>query len=97
MSLIDDLFGTGDDKRYDSSNYTAPVHATDERGNDITVSFGKEEKGRGGETLISDGHVTHDQFYRKDDYGHTVGHDHFMGDGSAAGRYGDRGTYTGDK
>ncbi len=102
MGFLDDLFGTDEKTKYDDGNYWGPIHATDEGGNDVTVSFGKSvDEGastdRSGETLICDGHVDASTFYERDDYGHSIGHDHFMSDGSPAGNYGDRGAYTGDR
>lgn len=93
MGLLDDIFGTGEDPRWDDSNYTAPVYGTDSNGNEVTASFGKGD--REGETLICDGYVDEETFNHKTGRYHD-GHDHFKGDGTPAGKYGDRGCYTGD-
>lgn len=90
MSSTDrDDWGTGEDPRWDK-NFSAPVYGTDGGGQQVTVSFGS---GRcEGQTLIARGHVSEDDF-NKDNGERHVGHDHYMPDGSPAGKHGDRGNY----
>lgn len=90
MGLLDDLWGTGEDPRWDK-NFTAPVYGVDADGNDVTVSLGR--KSREGETLIASGHVDEETFNAVDKKGNHIGHDHYGG----TGKKGDRGCYQNDK
>lgn len=92
MGLFSDnpLWGTGEDPKWDK-NFSAPVFGVDADGNDVTASFGSGSKE--GETLIASGHVSEEEFNRKDDNGRHVGHDHYGGKGNS----GDRGCYQNDK
>ena len=79
-------FGMGQDGGSGGNNsWSAPVYGCDSEGNDVTVSFGQNN--HQGETLISSGHKSFDDFYNKDS-----GHDHY-GPNGETGRNGDRGAY----
>lgn len=90
MSILDDLFGTGDDNKSGGDrSWTAPVYGCDEDGNDVTVSFGRDGTSREGQTLIASGHVSASEFYARDANNNATGHDHADGRGG----YADRGAY----
>jgi hypothetical protein len=72
-------------------SFESPIHATDEEGRDITVSFGRNGTRYEGQTLIADGHLTADEFYK------TVGHDHAHPSDRRHGGYTDRGKYSGNQ
>ncbi|MFQ8871223.1 MAG: hypothetical protein ACLR7M_09955, partial [Varibaculum timonense] len=74
-------FGTGENAGGDR-NWTAPVYATTESGEEVTVSFGQNS--REGQTLIAKGHVSGEKFYS------DKGHDHYGPNGES---YADRGAY----
>ena len=69
----------------EGSNYGAPVQGTDSSGRDVTASFGISGSSREGETLVSDGHKSGNDFMQSNQ------HDHY--DGSGGGK--DRGQYSG--
>lgn len=98
MGFLDELFGSGEDRTKEHNNggdrsFTAPVYGTDEEGNSVTVSFGRDGSKQEGETWIADGHVTGQEFYATDSNGNSIGHDHADGKGG----YADRGAYSGKK
>jgi hypothetical protein len=80
-------FGTGnEDSKYETRNWTAPVHAVTADGDPITISFGKGI--HEGEILVKRGHArTPKEFYGTKGQKH---HDHFDKYGNS-GRRGDRG------
>lgn len=79
-------FGMGQDGGSGGNNsWSAPIYGCDSEGNDVTVSFGQNN--HQGETLISSGHKSFDDFYNK-----NSGHDHY-GPNGETGRNGDRGAY----
>lgn len=94
-----DFFGSDDYHMSDRAAFWPPVHTVDKWGYDITIAFGKGEYS--GETLICDGHVSADEFWGKKTVQEgskrvkVKRHDHYMPDGSPAGKHKDRGNYTG--
>lgn len=103
MGLFDSIFGgsakSSPDNNPDGpnngrmdSNFGPPIHGTDREGRDVTVSFGREGRGREGHTLISDGHQSSSDFWGRDSSGEK-NHDHADGKGG----YNDRGKYSGEK
>jgi len=81
-----DVLPQGDGKLWEPR-----VYGTDERGRDVTASFGKAGTTREGHVMISDGHVPGWKFYTKDNQG-IKGHDHI---GPGATLPTQRGKYTG--
>ncbi|KPM56404.1 hypothetical protein ACG83_00045 [Frankia sp. R43] len=71
-----------------SSLWSGLVHGTNEQGEDVTASFGREGTSKEGQTLLTDGHVSQNDFYGSRD---ARGHDHYDGRGGGT----DRGYYTG--
>ncbi len=62
-------------------NWTSPVYATmASDGRAVTISFGRGN--RVGQTLIADGHIGMNEFYKRG----TVGHDHYLKDGRIASK-----------
>ncbi len=86
--LEDEKFGSGEvggDRHWE-----APVHGATTDGTEVTVSFGREDSGREGETLLADGHAQSlGEFYGP---GGNKQHDHYYGDGGGS----ERGKYTGE-
>jgi hypothetical protein len=65
------------------------IYGTDERGEEVTVAFGRPGTTKEDHAMISDGHVTGWKFYVPDDQG-VKGHDHIGPDPSPdkqRGRY----------
>jgi hypothetical protein len=85
--MREELMGTG--SVGGDRNWTPPVHGTTASGRPVTVSFGRGT--REGQTLICDGHVGFDEFYRKSKSGKK--HDHYLIDGRPAGGQ-DRGNFS---
>lgn len=65
-----DVLPEGDGKLWEPR-----VYGTDERGEEVTVVFGKDGGNRQDHTMITDGHVTGYDFYDEDEHG-VKGHDH---------------------
>lgn len=95
-----DFFGSDDYRMSDHAAFWPPVHTVDEWGCDITIAFGKGD--HEGETLICDGHVSAKEFWgmkyiqEGSKKVKVKRHDHYMPDGSPAGKHKNRGNYTGD-
>lgn len=95
-----DFFGSDDYRMSDHAVFWPPVHTVDEWGCDITIAFGKGD--HEGETLICDGHVSAREFWgmkyiqEGSKKVKVKRHDHYMPDGSPAGKHKNRGNYTGD-
>jgi hypothetical protein len=80
-----DSLPNGDGKLWHSR-----VYGVDERGEKVTIAFGREGGTRAGHVMIADGHVHGAQFY-EDETG-AKGHDHI---GPGPGKDANRGQYTG--
>ena len=95
-----DFFGSDDYRMSDHAAFWPPVHTVDEWGCDITIAFGKGD--HEGETLSCDGHVSAKEFWgmkyiqEGSKKVKVKRHDHYMPDGSPAGKHKNRGNYTGD-
>lgn len=68
--------------------WESPIHATTPGGNKVTVAYGKG--GHLGEVIVSDGHVSGEEFYNKS----STYHDHYGPNGES---FADRDAYDGEE